>query len=78
MPNVRVTQPHGEVSFQDATADIFEADALTVTFVASDQIAQVFQADDWTAVEVFGFDGHPLFSFTNDRAWASHQSSRRS
>jgi hypothetical protein len=76
--SVEVIQTGGRRTFARATADEFESGVLTVTWLDPEnaQYGPAWVTEDWVEVWVLGADGHPDFSFTNNRAWSGHRQTR--
>lgn len=80
MTSVRVIKTDGDDTYARATADEFESGVLTVQWLDPENAqygpAKVYQPDQWRECDVLGVDGHPDFSFINNRAWQGHVASR--
>lgn len=63
-PYVRVEERIGSSEFVRCTADLFEADTLTITALDDDYVMRVYRPGTWKACTVYGPHGHPEFSFT--------------
>jgi len=61
---VRVICRIGETTFARASADVFDDDVLTISWMDG-RVAEQYPSDRWRSAAVYDADGYPLYELHN-------------